>query len=422
MKKLFYFMIIALAACTSVDDNFGESVNEQSKSQAPPKSLIRSVDDAMIIAQQSLTMLDRTTTRTDNGSTRKIDLANGIKTIVSNGTRSDGGGKDTLMYVFNFEDNEGFAIVAAPRCVEGLLAVTESGHYDLETPSEIEGFEMFMEMAEKYVSEKTRDPIIQLIDSVICIGHSYVGPYVTVKWGQKKPEGEFCPNKTAGCTNTALAQIMSYYQYPQSINLTYPNADKTTQQLNWTAMKAHQTGHSLNNCAVADSATHGSIGRLCRQLGHMNNSIYYTNPVSTNTYSTTYAHITMASLGYQTSSWVNYGESFIRNNLNNGKPMLIRGNNDNLEGHAWVVDGYDTATYQYVTYAHPYGSLIWWIDSTGDTFTRYLYHFNWGWYGKNNGYFFANVFDTSAVQFPDTNNNSMAYNLSYNVQLLSIWH
>ena len=136
----------------------------------------------------------------------------------------------------------------------------------------------------------------------------------------------------------------------------------------------------------------------------------------------TYIRSTMASLGYQTSSWVNYSESFIRNNLNDGKPMFIGG--DNYYGaHAWVVDGYDNVTYQYRTYAHPYGTIIWWVDSYGDTFTNYLYHFNWGWYGENNGYYNANVFDVSAVQFPDTNNNNHdPYNFKYHVKLLAIWH
>lgn len=417
MKKLIYFVIIALAACTNIDDNLGESANEQSESQVPPKSLIRSVDDAMIIAQQSLTMLDRTTTRTDEGSTRKIDLANGIKTIVSNGTRSDGGGKDTLMYVFNFENNEGFAIVAAPRCVEGLLAVTESGHYDLDTPSEIEGFEKFVDMAEKFVNDKTRDPIIQLIDSVICIGHNYVGPYVTVKWGQYIPEGEFCSNGVAGCANTALAQIMSYFQYPQSINLTYPNADKTTQQLNWTAMKAHQTGHHLNNCIVTDSATHGSISRLCRQLGELSLSQY--NSSSTGTIPG-YIPSVMAYLGYQTGLWAYYNELSVRNSLSNGKVILMSGQCD--EGrHEWIIDGYDTATYQIYTYAHPYGSFVWWLDTVSDPYSVYLYHINWGFYGSNNGYFNANVFNMAAVQYPDTNSNPFSDNFNTDLISLSIW-
>ncbi len=423
MKKLFYLVIILLAACTSNDDNLGENTKEQSEPLSLPKSLIRSVDDAMKIAQQSIAMLDKTNTRTDGSFKRRIDLANGVKTIVSNGTRSESSGRDTLMYVFNFENNEGFAVVAAPRYVEGLLAVTESGHYDLDTPSEIEGFEMFMDMAEKYVSGKNGEPFIQLIDSIVCIGHSYVGPYVTVRWGQSLPEGEFCPNGIAGCANTALAQIMSYYQHPQSIDLTYPGADKTNQQLNWSAMKSHPTGHSRWNCSVTDSATHTSIGRLCRQLGEMTNSDY-SNWTSTSTPSFIIPSA-ITNLGYQTSTWTSYSESYIRNNLNDGKIMFIKGYKINENGgHGWVVDGYDAATYQRQTYAHPFGTVnpIWWLQSIGDPYTVYLYHFNWGWYGINNGYFNANVFDTSAVQFPDTDSNYANYNYGRGVELLLIWH
>ena len=56
MKKLFCLMIIVLSACTGNDDNLDENLKEQSAPQPPSKSLIRSVDDAMKIVQQSLVM------------------------------------------------------------------------------------------------------------------------------------------------------------------------------------------------------------------------------------------------------------------------------------------------------------------------------------------------------------------------------
>lgn len=114
-----------------------------------------------------------------------------------------------------------------------------------------------------------------------------------------------------------------------------------------------------------------------------------------------------------------YNESFIQNNISNGIPMLIIGHCPTV-GHAWVVDGYDIASYQLVTFAQLWNKI--WIASESDEITlRYLYHFNWGWYGINNGYFNANVFNTAAVQFPDTNNNSASYNFNTGVSLLSVW-
>lgn len=38
--------------------------------------------------------------------------------------------------------------------------------------------------------------------------------------------------------NTANAQVMSYYEYPSAIDLTYPGCGQTYQTLNWTSMKS----------------------------------------------------------------------------------------------------------------------------------------------------------------------------------------
>ena len=189
-------------------------------------------------------------------------------------------------------------------------------------------------------------------------------------------------------------------------------------------MKSHPTAHYLKDCPVTDSATHTSIGRLCRQLGEIAGSNYRDSAKT----GTSPANIpsTMTNLGYHTGTWTNYNDSYIRNSLNDGKLVLVEGYGKNRgnDAHAWVLDGYDAATYQRKTYAHPYGTVnpVWWLQSVGDPYTVYLYHFNWGQYGINNGYFNANVFDMFAVQFPDTHYNYLDYNYSLGVHLLLIWH
>jgi len=426
MKKFPYPIIffLLLVSCTYNNDFSEDLLESKDISTLPQKNSIRSIDEAIAITMHSLPLIERGSTRAGGILKRKINVKEGVKTIVSNNTtRSLIGDNDTLMYVLNFEDNEGFAVIAAPNSVEGLLAITESGHFEPGTSSDNEGFEMFMELAEKYVRQRIHEPIIHLVDSVIYVGELDYGPYVSVRWGQTLPEGEFCPNNIAGCTNTALAQIMSYYEYPNRIDLTYPNADKTSQLLNWSSMKVHQTEHNLNNCATTDSATHASIGRLCRQLGYLNHSDYMDD--GTGTYTQIYVAQTMASLGFQTGSWFSYNTGLIENNILSGIPMLIKGarygENNNLIGHAWVLDGYNIITYQYCTIAHLYGTGETWIDSLGDVFTETLYHFNWGFYGVNNGYFDAYVFNTASVQYPDTNLNYYMRNYQYDISLIPIW-
>ena len=43
---------------------------------------------------------------------------------------------------------------------------------------------------------------------------TWIEPKLTVSWGQTWHEGDYCPNGVSGCTNTALAQIMTYFEYP----------------------------------------------------------------------------------------------------------------------------------------------------------------------------------------------------------------
>ena len=224
MKKgIISMMVIALmTACTNQETI--ESVPVLTE-QSTVNNNIRSYEDALKIAQASITMLDgyKSSTRGKLNS-RKIDLDNSRNVIkYKNKTRSNLGINDTLIYVFNFENEEGFVLVSASEKTEAVLAITEQGSYNPEVKSEIAGFELFIDLAKEYVAYTSKDENCKTctrglqVDTFV---HNYtitVEPYVTVKWGQSTPEGEFCPNYIAGCSNTAMAQIMSYYQYPSGI-------------------------------------------------------------------------------------------------------------------------------------------------------------------------------------------------------------
>ena len=245
MKK--YLLIVAVifgvASCSerSTDDDLAY-LDRQEK-----QGTIRSVDEALQIAETSINMLESSsTTRSALGRQIAVDKTRVYKLKEKTRTEEN----DTLLYVVNFENNEGFAVIAAPRSVEPLLAITESGYYDPEELTDIEGFNEFMEMAKRYVMERynaneLRSLDLYYKDEIITL-EDPVGPYVTVKWGQTQPEGYYCSNGYSGCTNTAIAQIMTHYEYPTSISLTYPGADISTQSLNWTQMRLHQTQHPID--------------------------------------------------------------------------------------------------------------------------------------------------------------------------------
>lgn len=414
MKMKYYFLFAAILLITACSNH--EKIDSTPTKTNMFVSGIRSYAEALKIAQDAIPMLNGGATTRREFNDRKIDLSKKEVIKLDAKTRVNNNINDTLIYVFNFENNEGFALVSASKNTEGLLAITEKGHCDPSTRSNVCGFEIILDLVKDYVANSKSRDLIDYKDSLISATYNYVGPYVTVQWGQDHAEGEFCPNGAAGCSNTAMAQIMSYYQHPSSINLNYPGRDKSSQSLNWTAMKAHGTEHYLSSCI--DTTTHKSIGRLHRQLGEWNHSVYNSNG-STSTSTMTFAPATFGNLGYSYNFGITNALS-IRSELNNAHLLLIRGETASQDAHAWVLDG---NVKQDGVYYEMMNNGTGWIF-TGEVHYKTLYynHMNWGWYGTNNGYFIEDIFNTSQGSFWDTSSHYVNYNYGYYVWLLSVYH
>ena len=402
MKKVFLFVLCAMALLTACSDS--EQIESAVPNQAAQDaSNIRSYDEALQIAKSSISILE-SNPKTRSASSREIDLSKNEVVKLDPKTRRATDTNDTLMYVFNFADEQGFAVVSASKNTEGLLAVTEKGTYNPDSLSEIESFNIFMDLAKSYVenAEATGGPkriIVRPLekDSIGYREGNVVGPYVSVNWGQHLPEGELFVNNISGCTNTAIAQIMSYYEYPSQIVLTYLTNDPMIQTFNWSQMKAHSTGHSLSSCST--SGDHSSISKLMKELGYLNHSITY------NTYTYTYNSYvpsTMSTLGYQTGSWSNYNTSNVKAQLDSNHLILITGKDSSQDiGHAWVIDGYKTeeeVVYHYLQYPD---DMIWVLSGIEVIGYNYYCHCNFGYYGTYNGYYLSGVFNTNYSNYTE---------------------
>ena len=399
--------IVMMTACTTNEAEF-DLTSEQPAKQS--LSDIRSYEEALQIAQNSISLLN-SGEATRSSSIRKINLADSKVVMRNAGTRFSDGGSDTLMYVFNFEDNQGFAIVSASKSTEGLLAVTEKGYYDPEEGSNVESFNFFMDKARDYVAKAPKlrfPPDLPIIESRDSFAYEITtkGPFLTVEWGEVLPEGELCPNGRSGCANTAMAQVLSYYGLPTGIDINYPGADVSYQALDWTQMKAHQTGHSVGSCLT--TTTHQAISRLLRQLGKMSASSYVTSSPTggPQTYTVSEVKIphVLDSLGYMYTNWSTYDfDNHIKYQLNALHPLILDGTsvkNGISISHNWVIDGYIISkTYHYVL-VHPLGNINEWVIDSVTVTTKKLCHYNWGWYGDCNGYFASGVFDTQEPDVP----------------------
>ncbi len=451
MKQLLYMIlllsvVVLYSNCTDEVVGFDDVLTAEAKEN--PKK--RSVAEAIQIAQNAIPMLDDSIQTRNSLSTRQIDYGQVPLVICSNEmklTRSSvNEGNDTLMYVVNYADNQGFAVVSAERGTEGLIAVTESGHYDPSDTTDT-GFRRYMSAAKLYISaniaeentEPSRAPkgFYYEFDT---ISRFYIPARITVKWGQHYHEGQFCPNQTSGCANTAAAMVMSYFEYPTLLEITYNGSPYTYRTLNWSGMKSYK---NYDYCTFipldfvsCTNENHISIGHLCRELAHRSNSIFEYNPNETST-GTNNIRSALALFGYSVGNVTLYqylvNTNTIRNHLSDGKLILMRGSNISDIGHFWAIDGYREYTvhscyYEYgFTNGLPDPPIL--MDEQYNTH-RYN-HINWGKNGYNNGFFLDGVFSFYGVAYSyDSNNYTLATsdpdikaeeNYSYNVKFITVY-
>ncbi|MDE5578647.1 MAG: C10 family peptidase [Alistipes sp.] len=426
MKRLCLASVLLLFIGCERNGIFPEntSIEDSTENYNRGSSAKISYTEALESALQGIAMLE-SSPATRSETSRSIDPTKVEYRIVS-ATRN-GSGPDTLMYVFNFTDSAGFAIIAADRRADRLLAVTEKGCYIPGEPTGNPGFDWYMQCIEAYLNNppETRtitpsapDNRISKIKTSRSISIRK-GPFLTVKWGQKAPYNMYCPvyngqQCVAGCVAVAIAQIMTYYAYPSEISLTYKEADVSSQILDWTAMKRHVR---TETCNANDCTAHAAIGYLVREIGEQ---VYMNYGISASGADFGYVRNCFSHFGYTSAQQAAYKFDSIISSLNKAKLVCMKGsskNNGKTESHAWIIDGYQTITERSEIWSAPNENGPWTFEDVH--FSDYNYsHCNWGWNGLYDGYYSQDVFNiTAPYELDPLTGSSILKDHDYNFNL-----
>lgn len=412
MKRLAIIFILAMTA-VSCDSNetLLQSVNESSL----PTSTIRSISEAYSIASSAIALLDETY-QTKGTDERKIisTQAFSVPTKASS--------QDTILYVFNFNDNRGFSIVAADRNVAPLVAITESGNYSIGEPTGIKPFDLYMQGIIDDLTQtqySINAPELYYYYDTYSVG-TYKDPLLaSIRWGQGDIYGQYCPNGIAGCFNTAIAQILSIFSHPSSFVSSCDMGNDfqagETITLNWIGMKSHTTIHSGT---LACNASHNHIGALMRELGVQSQTSYNASSSGTST-GNVVSVLNHFGYTYSSEGIVFADTDKIKASLNLGRPVFMFGYTENVEGHGWVVDGYKDIIYYRDKYEKAYADGNYVLTSHVITSESHSLHINWGWNGICNGYFTFDTYNTADSESYDTGTNAANYNFSESVKMLS---
>ncbi|MDE6806115.1 MAG: C10 family peptidase, partial [Muribaculaceae bacterium] len=233
MKKRFIFISILAIMTAACAESEWEPASQTDVSTSPHSENNRTLEEALAYADDWFAQMDEPT-RSEGRRVESVEY-------VSSASRTRSGDADTLMYLVNYEDNAGFALLGRPATSKAIYAISEEGSLDMSDTVYNKPLAMFMASARADANTtmfttinstrgltiptnpiKLETRIIRqrkpMLDSIGKIG----------KWSQTYPYNQACPiiNKNVGytgCGPLAVGMLMAYYRYPSTMYSDYPN-------------------------------------------------------------------------------------------------------------------------------------------------------------------------------------------------------
>lgn len=388
MKKAFLFFLPALfaIACSKNELQLPQKEESAESSTTIPLPTALSKLDSM------LAQLDRQTKSTTTRTYSIVSVIGGQQ--LSPTTKSTQENiPDTLMYLVNFDNQQGFAVLAADtRLGEDVYCVTEEGEiapddfaraYDFihlnvsQTKADEDGF---TDMGKDFVpalllrtmlADLEYGPVVDTLTKSTPVVPTAVA-LLNTKWTQDPPFNRYTPHNYApGCVAIACAQIMNYCKKPSN-----PVFDGVN--CSWERMD------SVYNCVSSKSDSASEVAK--DQCGHFlhhigKKSLLYIRYNSDGSWGMADGVVrTLKNYGYSSvNKYLGFGatnQSKVSSMLRQSLPVYLDASDHKRNtGHAWVVDG----------------------EWNG------YFHCNWGWGGEWNGFYAKhNYFPISSRSYLDS--------------------
>jgi len=374
MKHLFTFLfgVFALMSCS-------DSTEIVSGETAKVNAYFISQDSAIILANNAVASISGVSCDVTRGiDGRRIKSVSVVNDVLKSRSVSDNEISKSL-YIVNYENDKGFAVVSSDKRLLPIYAVSDSGSLNIRDTIDNKGLALFFRGVQASIARASSNSpeIVELPDGQSCIFYPQVSPLISTnarKWGQESPYNKYCPvvsgeHAVVGCASVACSLIMSYYMWPKTITHLASGQYKVT--LPWRSMK--------------NGGNDDKVALLFRMLGYSDllNTTYgktVSSSVSTRIAPT---FIKMGYLAPNNFVKMSSVEAVCRildkakngTTDNNGYgPVLVAANCLSCGAHIWVVDGYaENPTFQ----------------KDGLALNHIFLHCVWGNNnGLNNGYFY----------------------------------
>ena len=346
------------------------------------------IDAAKTVAKNHLESIKGQVLKSTISSPNTINFTSVIPEVINN---------DTLYYILNDTINKGFIIVSADQRAWPILAYSTEGSFNEK--KQPEALVNWMDNRKKeieYIKKNDIQPNSTTIDSWKNLSlkssakiNASVEPLIKTQWDQGCYYNSKCPidnagqcgNAYTGCTATAMAQIMKFWNFPTKGKGTHSyhhwtygtlSADFGSTTYQWDQMPDKLISENdavatlMYHCGVALEMDYGTSvssawdprDELVKYFNYSSKAVMVNRDV------------------FSTSDWIN----ILKSELDLGHPIYYQGGGS--VGHAFICDGYQGEEY---------------------------FHFNWGWNGDYDGYYYLGSLNPGWHNF--STNHSIIMNL-----------
>jgi hypothetical protein len=287
------------------------------------------------------------------------------------------------LYIFNAEN--GFVVISGDKNVPPVLSFSDQQRYN--DSDVVPPFEMWINHYANQIEQIQREQVSQpqyvdywnriLANAPAFRSGDSVNPLLHSQWDQGEYYNYYCPRDLAGdnghvvtgCVATAMGQLIYYYRFPEHGTGSYSYTDE-----HYGVQSADYENATYNYNAMCDKPTaiNPEICKLIYHCGVGVDMVY--GPDGSGMYNHSAARVLRTYFKFspeteylfRDSTDLNW-DSVIVSHLSRNIPMYYAGwSVPNINGHGFICDGYKT------------------VDSA------YYFHFNFGWSGYMDNYYYTN--------------------------------
>ncbi|MCR4873886.1 MAG: C10 family peptidase [Bacteroidales bacterium] len=303
-----------------------------------------------------------------------------------------GDAQNPTLYIFNAEN--GFVVISGDKNVTPVLSFSDQQRYN--DSDVVPPFEMWINHYANQIEQIRREQISQpqyvdywnriLANAPAFRTGDEVEPLMLSQWDQGEFYNYYCPRDLAGdngrvvtgCVATAMAQLIYYYRFPETGIGSYSYTDE---HYGVQSADYGNTTYDYNAMCDKPSCINTEISKLIYHCG-VGVDMHYgpdgsgmQNHSAARVLRTYFKYSPETEYLFRDSTDLNW-DSVIVSHLNRRMPLYYAGwSVPDINGHGFICDGYKT------------------MDSS------YYFHFNFGWSGYMDNYYYTNSLFVGSSNF-----------------------